>query len=95
MRFLLPPSVESLRHNARLLAIEWKESGSLRRYFMASQLLSALLLGLCSLAGFAAGLAGMPGVYLGFLGAATLCFVHTLATWQVLKTRFRVRYEVW
>ena len=95
MNFLLPPSGASLRQNLRLLAVEWKGARALTRYFMASQLLSALLLGACSLAGFVAALAGLAGTYLGLLAAAGLCFVHTFATWNVLKTRHRVRYEVW
>lgn len=95
MGFLLPPSWRSLRGNARLLAAEWKAAGAAARYFMASQLLSGLLLGLCSVAAMAAGIAGLTGTYVGLLAAAALCGVHTFATWAVLKTRYRVRYEVW
>lgn len=95
MEFLLPPSWRSLRANARLLAAEWRAAGPAARYFIASQLLSALLLGACSLAGIAAGVLGLTGTWLGLVAAAALCGVHTFATWDVLKTRFRVRYEVW
>lgn len=95
MNFLLPPSGRSVRTNAQLLVAEWKAAGLAARYFMASQILSALLLGACSLAGLVAGIAGLPWTYLGLLAAAALCAVHTFATWSVLKTRFRVRYEIW
>ena len=95
MNFLLPPSGASLRQNLRLLAAEWKGARGLTRYFIASQLLSAVLLGLCSIASVGAIWAGHTATYLGLLGAASLCFVHTFATWSVLKTRCRVRYEVW
>jgi hypothetical protein len=95
MNFLLPPSGQSLRSNARLLAAEWQAAGALARYFIASQLLSGLLLGLCALGSIAAGIAGLTVTYLGLLATASLCAVHTFATWHVLKTRFRVRYEVW
>ena len=81
--------------NARLLAADWKAAGPLARYFIASQLLSGLLLGVCSLASIVAGVAGLPGTYLGLLGAAALCGAQAAVTWSVLKTRFRVRYEVW
>lgn len=94
MSFLLPPSGASLRENLRVLATEWRGAGLLTRYFMASQLLSAGLLGLCSLASVAALLAGLTATYLGLLAAAALCCVHTLATWHVLKARCRVRYDV-
>jgi len=95
MSFLLPPSGASVRQNLRLLAVEWQGAGLLTRYYMASQMLSAGLLGLCSLASIAAVVAGLTVTYLGLLAAAALCFVHTFATWNVLKTRCRVRYEVW
>jgi hypothetical protein len=95
MNFLLPPTGASLRQNLKLLAVEWQGAGLMTRYFMASQLLSAGLLGLCSLASMAAVFAGLTVTYLGMLAAAGLCFVHTFATWHVLKTRCRVRYEVW
>lgn len=95
MSFLLPPSGQSLRSNARLFVAEWKAAGAAVRYFMASQLLSGLLLGLCSLGAVAAGLAGLTATYLGLLAVAALCALHTFTTWAVLKSRFRVRYEVW
>lgn len=93
MKELLPPSRASLAHNARLLAADWKTAGALTRYFMASQMLAGLLLGLCSLAGFAAAVAGLPTTYLGLLAAAGMCLVHALATGRVLKRR-GVRYDV-
>ena len=95
MGFFLPPSWRSLRANAGLLAAEWKAAGATARYFIASQLLSGVMLGLCALASLVAGALGETAAYLGLLGAAALCFVHTFASWNVLKTRFRVRYEVW
>lgn len=95
MNFLLPPSRENLARNARLLAEDWAAGAALTRYFIASQLLSAALVGVCSLAGIAAGAAGYTGLYLGLLGVAALCLVHTVATWTVLKRRCGVRYEVW
>lgn len=95
MSFLLPPSGASLRQNLRLLGAEWKEAGPLTRYYIASQLASAALLGACALASLAALYVGLTGTYLGLLGAGALCFVHSVATWHVLKTRCRVRYEVW
>jgi hypothetical protein len=67
----------------------------LQRYFIASQLLSGLLLGACSIASIAAGLAQLPAANLGLLAVAGLCFVHTIVSWNVLKRRFQVRYEVW
>lgn len=95
MKPFQPPSWRSLRVNAALLVAEWRAAGATARYFIASQLVSALLLGLCSLAGIVAGVLGLTGTYLGLLVAATLCGVHTFATWSVLKSRFRVRYGVW
>jgi hypothetical protein len=95
MKFLLPPSRDRLLRNARLLAADWAAGSVLTRYFMASQLLSGLLLGACSLASLVAGAAGLPGLYLGLMGAAATCLVHTVATWHVLKRRCGVRYEVW
>jgi hypothetical protein len=95
MNFLLPPSAASLRRNALLLAAEWHAAGALARYFMASQLASATLLGLCALASMVAGLAGRPWLYVGLLGVAALCFVHTVVSWNVLKRTYKVRYEIW
>lgn len=89
---LLPPSRASVARNARLLATEWKGAGALTRYFIASQLLAGLLLGLCSLGGLVAGLAGQPRAYFGLLVAAALCLVHALVTGRVLRRR-GVRYE--
>lgn len=95
MDFFLPPSWRSVRANAALIAAEWKAAGAAARYFIASQLLSGLLLGLCALASLVAGLLGETATYLGMLAAAALCGVHTFASWSVLKARFRVRYELW
>jgi len=95
MSLLLPPSGARLRRNLRLLAVEWKDGPPLTRYFIASQLLSCALLGVCSLAAIAAAVGGWTATYLGLLAAAALCLVHSFATWHVLKTRCRVRYEVW
>lgn len=91
---LLPPSRDGLLRNVRLLGSEWRSAAWLPRYFMASQLVSGVLLGACSLGSMAAGLAGQVGLYLGLLAAAAICFVHTLATWGVLKRRFHVRYDM-
>jgi hypothetical protein len=95
MKFLLPPSRADVTRNARLLVEDWRGGGPLQRYFIASQVASGMLVGVCSVAAIAAGIAGLPGVNARLLGAAALCFVHTAATWHVLKTRFQVRYEVW
>lgn len=95
MKFLLPPSREHLSRNVRLLAAHWKSGGPQMRYFIASQLLSGMLLGVCSLAGIVAGLAGLTATNLALLGAAAACLLHTVSTWNVLKRRFQVRYEVW
>lgn len=95
MNPLLPPSRERFRQNLRLLAADWKAGGAQRRYFIASQVLSAILLGACSLASIAAGIAGLTATHLMLLGAAAACLVHSLSSWHVLKRRFRVRYEIW
>lgn len=95
MSFLLPPSRSSLAENARRLAAEWKSAGALVRYFIASQLLSGVLVGACALAAVPAAVAGLSSLYGGLLGAACACLVHTVVTWNVLKRRFAVRYEVW
>lgn len=95
MNLLLPPSREHFRRNARLLAADWKAGGAQLRYFIASQLASGVLVGACSLASVAAGLAGLNAVHLALLGAAALSLVHTVSTWNILKRRFGVRYEVW
>jgi hypothetical protein len=95
MNALLPPTRDYIRRNLALLAADWKAGSTLGRYFIASQLLSGFLVGLCSLASIATGIAGLPAANMGLLAAAALCFVHTFATWNVLKRRFQVRYEVW
>ncbi|HUR41866.1 MAG TPA: hypothetical protein VM240_11950 [Verrucomicrobiae bacterium] len=91
---LLPPSRDGLLRNARLLLEEWRAAAWLPRYFMLSQALSGALLALCSLGSLAAGLAGRVELYLGLLAAGALCLVHTIATFGVLKRRFKVRYEI-
>jgi hypothetical protein len=95
MNPFLPPTRDYVKRNMRLLAEDWAGGTFARRYFIASQLASGLLLGTCSLASIAAGIAGWPEGNLGLLGVAALCFVQTIATWNVLKRRFQVRYEVW
>ena len=92
---LLPPTRDYVARNARLLAADWAAGNALTRYFIASQLLSGLLVGVCSLASIVAGIAELPGLYLGLLGVAAICFVHTVGTWNVLKRRCGVKYEVW
>lgn len=91
---LLPPSRDSLLRNARLLREEWRAAAWLPRYFMVSQGLSGALLALCSLGSLAAGFAGRADAYFGLLICAALCLEHTLATFEVLKQRFNVRYEI-
>ena len=93
MEFLKPPSWRSVRVNIRLLLAEWRAAEPAARYFIASHLLSAVLLGLSSLAALAAGFAGLPLIYFGLLAAAALCAAQAAATWTVLKRRFRVRFE--
>jgi hypothetical protein len=95
MNMLMPPSRANLVRNARLMAEDFRAGTALRRYFMVSQMASGTLLGACSAFGIAAGLAGLTGVYLGLLGAAGLCLVHSVGTWNVLKRRYQVRYQVW
>lgn len=95
MNIFLPPTRDAVKRNARLLAEDWKAASAMKRYFIASQLASGALLGACSAASVVAVVAQRPGLNAGLLAAAALCFVHTLATWNVLKRRFQVRYEVW
>ena len=95
MNAFLPPGWDEVRRNARLLVEDWQAGSPLRRYFIASQLLSGVLLAACSLASIVAGLAGLPSVNFGLLTVAGLCFVHTVVSWNVLKRRFQVRYDVW
>lgn len=95
MNPLLPPSRERFRRNVHLLAADWNAGGAQRRYFIASQVLSTILLGACSLASIAAAFAGLAATHLTLLGAAAACLVHSLSSWHVLKRRFQVRYEIW
>ncbi len=90
-----PPSTRDLLRNARLLAEDWRASGALRRYFIASQLASGALMGLCALASIVAACLGHLPTYLGLLAASGICLAHTLRTSRVLRDRFGVRYEVW
>lgn len=83
-----------MRENLRLLRHDWSGASALQRYFMASQMGSGLMLGFVSLLSFAAMMSGERDVGLGLLAAAALCFVHTLASWGVLRRRYKVRYEV-
>jgi hypothetical protein len=89
-----PPSTRDLLRNARLLGEDWRASGALRRYFIASQLASAALMGLCALASVVAAWLGHLPTYFGLLAASAVCFAHTAGTWRVLKQRFGVRYEM-
>lgn len=91
----LPPTRAAVRRNLQLLAEDWRSARPLPRYFIASQFASGLLLGVCSLASIAAGIAGLSGTSQLLLGAAALCFVHSVSTWNLLKQRFQVRYEIW
>lgn len=95
MNIQLPPTRADVTRNAQLLVEDWRTGDFVRRYFIASQLASGLLVGVCSIAALVAAVAGLTTVNAGLLGAAALCFVHTLVTWHVLKTRFQVRYEIW
>jgi hypothetical protein len=89
-----PPSTRDLLRNARLLVEDWRASGVLRRYFIASQLASGALMGLCALASIVAAWLGHLPTYFGLLAVSAICFAHTAATWRVLKQRFGVRYEM-
>jgi hypothetical protein len=88
------PTILAMQTNFRLLRLDWTAATALQRYFMASQLGSGFLLGLVSLLSVAAMLAGVRETGLGLLAAATLCLVHTLASWAVLRKRYKVRYAV-
>jgi hypothetical protein len=94
MNILLPPSRQSLAQNYRLLADDWRLSGTLARYFMASQMVSMVLMAVCAAASMLSLVADDLRSYLGLLGAAAICFVHTVGTWRVLKRRFFVRYQL-
>lgn len=95
MNPFLPPTWDAVSRNARLLAEDWRAGSALLRYFIASQLASGAGVGVCSLGSLAARLAHVPVAATGLLAAAALCCLHTVATWNLLKRRFRVRYEVW
>jgi hypothetical protein len=90
----LPPSRESVLNNLRLLAHDWRASGAQGRYFIASQVLSTLLIAVCAMGSLAAIVAGDWKAYLGLVMAGAICFAHTVGTWTVLKRRFLVRYEL-
>jgi hypothetical protein len=94
MHDLMPPSPGTLVRNARLLADDWRASGALARYFMASQVLSMVLMTLCACASAAAIVVDDLDAYLRLLAASALCLAHTMGTWQVLRRRFFVRYEL-
>jgi hypothetical protein len=95
MHRLLPPTWGNLKRNVRLLAADWHAGGPLLRYFIASQLASGALLGLCSIGSVVAAIAGWQATNLQLLGAAAICLVHSVGTWNILKRRFQVRYEIW
>lgn len=95
MNRFVPPTRADVARNARLLVEDWRAGGALQRYYMASQFASGVLVGACSVTGLAAGLAGFSAENVQLLGAATVCFAHTVVTWKILKTRFRVRYAIW
>lgn len=94
MNILQPPSRASLVQNLRLLAEDWRLSGGMGRYFMASQMLSMALMALCAAGSILAIVAEDLPAYLGLLAASAICFVHTVGTWTVLKRRFFVRYQL-
>jgi hypothetical protein len=94
MNILQPPSRANLVQNLRLLAEDWRLSGGMARYFMASQLLSMALMALCAAGSILAVVAEDFAAYLGLLAASAVCFVHTVGTWAVLKRRFFVRYQL-
>jgi hypothetical protein len=91
----LPPTRAAVQRNFRLLVEDWRAAPAVARYFIASQFASGILLGACSSGSVAAAFAGLPGPGRLLLGAAALCFVHSVSTWALLKRRFGVRYEVW
>lgn len=95
MNPFLPPSREDVRRNLHLLVEDWKSGSPLRRYFIASQLASGVLVGACSIGSIVAGMARLPVANFGLLAVAGLCLLHTVATWNLLKRQFQVRYEIW
>ena len=94
MNILQPPSRASLVQNLRLLLEDWRLSGWMGRYFMASQMLSLALMALCAAGSILAIVAEDLTAYLGLLAASAICLVHTAGTWAVLKRRFFVRYQL-
>ena len=95
MSSLLPPSPRSLAQNARLLAEDWRARDGLARFYIASQMLSTVLMAVCALGASLAVVVGDWALYLGLLAASSLCLVHTLGTWRLLRRRYLVRYWVW
>jgi hypothetical protein len=96
-RMNIPASASpaTVMRNLRLLAGDWRAASAQARYFIASQLLSCLLLAACALGAVASAAAGDSVAYTGLVVAAGACLVHTVATWLLLKRRFRVRYAIW
>jgi len=94
MNILQPPTRANVIQNLRLLADDWRLGGSLARYFMASQLLSMVLMAVCAAGSILAIVAEDFVAYLGLLAVSGICFVHTVGTWGVLRRRFFVRYQL-
>ena len=92
--YFLPPARKDLLRNLRLLADDWRACGAQGRYFIASQVLSLLLMAPCALGAMAAIVADDATAYVGLIVACAICLAHTVGTWVVLKRRFRVRYEL-
>lgn len=94
MNILQPPTRTHVIQNLRLLVDDWRLGGKLARYFMASQLLSMVLMAVCAAGSILAIVAEDFVAYLGLLAVSGICFVHTVGTWGVLRRRFFVRYQL-
>lgn len=90
----LPPSRSAVLGNLRLLAADWRAFDAQGRYFIASQLASMLLMGICALGAVAAIVVDNAAAYTGMIVASATCFAHTVGSWWVLKRRFQARYEL-
>jgi hypothetical protein len=94
MNILQPPSRASVIQNLRLLADDWRLGSPMARYFMVSQMVSMALMAVCAAGSILAIVAENLPAYLGLLAVSGICFVHTVGSWNVLKRRFFVRYQL-
>ena len=90
----MPPSLTSIVRNASVLAADWRAAGAVARLYMASQVLSLVMMVACTAGAVFAAITGQLWPYLGLLAAAAICFFQTLGAWTVLKQRYGVRYEL-